>query len=136
MTADERIEKLLNRYGQTIADLPKSADNDWSTHVYESRHLISAKKAALVFWMDEWQDTDAVPEIRYEVEECLLDYICHLSDIIDRMETALNTAKMVASCAYCRNEDGNDCDGCIGESFEIDDSVFTEEDDEFTEEDD
>lgn len=22
MTADERIEKLLNRYGQTIADLP------------------------------------------------------------------------------------------------------------------
>lgn len=101
MTADERIEGLLNAFGQTIIDLPKSADNDWSTHVYESRHLISAKKAALVFMMDEWQDADAVPEIRYEVEECLLDYICHLADVIDRMETALETAANNASCEFC-----------------------------------
>lgn len=101
MTAEERIEKLLNLYGQTIADLPKSADNDWSTHVYEFRHLISAKKAALVFWMDEWQDTDAVPEIRYEVEECLLDYICHLADIIDRMDAALETATRWYPCDRC-----------------------------------
>lgn len=101
MTAGEKIEKLLNRYGQTIADLPKSADNDWSTHVYESRHLINAKKAALVFAMDEWQDADAIPEIRYEVEEYLLDYICHLADVIDRMEAALETATRWYPCECC-----------------------------------
>lgn len=105
MTADERIERLLNRFGQTISDLPKSADNCWSTHVYESRHLISAKKAALIFMMDEWQDADAVPEIRYEVEECLLDYICHLADIIDRMEIALETATRWMPCDRCEKED-------------------------------
>ena len=105
MTADERIEKLLNRFGQTLADLPKSADNDWSANVYESRHLISAKKAALVFMMDEWQDTDAVPEIKYEVEEYLLDYICHLADIIDRMEIALETATRWMPCDRCEKED-------------------------------
>ena len=104
MTADERIEKLLNRFGQTIEDLPKSADNCWSTNVYESRHLISAKKAALIFMMDEWQDADAVPEIRYEVEECLLDYICHLADVIDRLEIALETATRWMPCDLCEKE--------------------------------
>lgn len=130
MTADERIEKLLNRFGQTISDLPKSADNDWSTHVYESRHLISAKKAALVFMVDEWQDADGVPEIRYEVEEVLLDYICHLADVIDRMEVALETATRMTDCGTCehcnaRYNDFDDskcgcgdfpeCDYCIDE---------------------
>lgn len=122
MTADERIEKLLNRFGQTISDLPKSADNDWSTHVYDSRHLISAKKAALVFMMDEWQDADAVPEIRYEVEECLLDYICHLCDVINRMEVALTTAARWGDCFVCGkawcNLDGQ-CD-----SFQISDKFL------------
>ena len=111
MTADERIEKLLNRFGQTISDLPKSADNDWSTPVYESRHLISAKKAALVFMMDEWQDADAVPEIRYEVEECLLDYICHLADVIDKLEIALETAAKWADCGTCEIEHTEECGG-------------------------
>ena len=109
MTADERIEKLLNRFGQTIEDLPKSADNCWSTHVYESRHLISAKKAALIFMMDEWQDADAVPEIRYEVEECLLDYICHLADVIDKLEIALDTAARMTTCGTCANEFLEEC---------------------------
>ena len=123
MTADERIELLLNRFGQTIEDLPKSADNDWSDNVYESRHLISAKKAALVFMMDEWQDTDAVPEIKYEVEECLLDYICHLADIIDRMEIALETAAKCVSCIPCVNAYSY-CNGSC--DFRIDDKYMSD----------
>ena len=103
ISPDERLEKLLNHFGQTISDLPKSADNDWSGAVYESEHLISAKKEALAFIMDEWRDTDAVPEIKYEVEEVLLDYICHLADIIDRMETALSTAQRVTTCKSCQH---------------------------------
>lgn len=119
MTADERIEKLLNRFGQTIEDLPKSADNCWSTNVYESKHLISAKKAALIFMMDEWQDADAVPEIRYEVEECLLDYICHLADVIDKLEIALETAIRLIPCEKCiDSEDYCDSSFC---DFQIDD---------------
>lgn len=92
MTPDEKIEKLLNRYGQTISDLPKPADNDWSWAVYGTEHLKNAKKKALAFIMDEWRDTDEVPEIRHEVEGFLLDYICHLADVIDRMKAALETS--------------------------------------------
>lgn len=91
MTADERIEALLNRFGQTISDLPKPADNDWSCAVYGTEHLRNAKKEALAFIMDEWRDTDEVPEIRYEVEEILLDYICHLADVIERLAGAIDT---------------------------------------------
>ena len=120
MTADERIESLLNCFGQTIADLPKPTE---VSYAYTEEHRDSAAQIALA-WNRVYAFTSTF----------LKDYICHLTDVIDRMETALNTAKMVASCAYCRNEDGNNCEGCIGENFEIDDSVFIEEDDEFTEE--
>lgn len=112
MTADERIEKLLNRFGQTISDLPKSADNDWSMAVYGSEHLINAKKEALSFIIDEWRDTDEVPEIRYEVEEVLLGYICHLADVIDRMEAALETAALIGPCFDCTHIDEHNFPEC------------------------
>lgn len=101
MTADERIESLVSSFGQTISDLPKVADNCWCGTVYKSSHLISAKKEALAFVMDEWRDYDGYPEIRYEVEEVLLDYICHLCDVIDRMEAALETAMRWMGCEMC-----------------------------------
>ena len=91
MTPDEKIEKLLNRFGQTISDLPKPVS--WA--VYGTEHLQNAKKEALAFIMDEWRDTDEVPEIRHEVEEFLLDYICHQADVIDRMKAALEEGEEI-----------------------------------------
>ena len=75
MTPDERIEKLLNRAGQTISDLPKP-----SAVVYEypkdMRRYIPDVAA-------RWHG-------RLNYGSCdLEDYILHLTDIIDRMETAL-----------------------------------------------
>lgn len=72
MNCDERIEMLVNRFGQTIADLP------W-THGKESR--AAAKR--------ETQ--------RRLVKTFLLpgDYqeqILHLTDVVDRMELALHAA--------------------------------------------
>lgn len=63
MTANERLEKLLNRAGQTISDLPRAIDY-------------------------------TIPQEQYVMEAAAefgsgLSYICHLTDVIDRMETAL-----------------------------------------------
>ena len=68
MTPDERIEKLLNRAGQTISDLPKR---------YEQEHRNTAFDAA-----DKFGGSLAMTQ-NFE------DYILHLTDVIDRMETAL-----------------------------------------------
>ena len=99
LKADERIEKLLNRFGQTISDLPNPKDYDWSRSAYDVGHLKQGKKAAYVWMWDEYQDADIIPID--EIEPPLCDYICHLADIIDRMETALETATLVTACAYC-----------------------------------
>ena len=103
MTADERIEKLLNRFGQTIEDLPNTKDYDWSRSAYDDVHLQSAKKAAYVWMWDEYQDADIIPID--EIEPPLCDYICHLADIIDRMEIALETATRWMPCDRCEKED-------------------------------
>lgn len=100
MTADERIEKLLNRFGQTISDLPNTKDYDWSRSAYDIGHLKQGKKAAYVWMWDEYQDADIIPID--EIEPPLCDYICHLADIIDRMETALETAKLTMDCRLCK----------------------------------
>lgn len=103
MTADERIEKLLNRFGQTIEDLPNTKDYDWSRSAYDDVHLQSAKKAAYVWMWDEYQDADVIP--MDEIEPPLCDYICHLADVIDRMEIALETATRWMPCDRCEKED-------------------------------
>lgn len=89
MTADERIEKLLNAFGQTIADLPKPTEEGYA---YEKDHRIRAREAALT-----WSD------VRYAACPFLNDYICHMADIIDRMEIALETARRWGSCSKCRH---------------------------------
>lgn len=99
MTADERIEKLLNRFGQTISDIPNPKDYDWSRSAYDVGHLKQAKKAAYVWMWDEYQDADIIPID--EIEPPLCDYICHLADIIDRMEAALETATNTMDCRRC-----------------------------------
>lgn len=65
---DERIEKLLNRAGQTISDLPKD---------YSDIYCIEAYAEA-----QTWS-----PDVS-TVRECS-KYILHLTDVIDRLETAL-----------------------------------------------
>ena len=125
MTADERIEKLLNRFGQTIEDLPNPKDYDWSRSAYDDVHLQSAKKAAYVWMWDEYQDADVIP--MDEIEPPLCDYICHLADIIDRMEIALETGLRILrilSCFPCDKED--DCNR-LSCDFRIDDYYLTDD---------
>ena len=122
MTADERIEALLNRFGQTITDLPKTKDYDWSRPAYDDVHLQSAKKAAYVWMWDEYQDADIIP--MDEIEPPLCDYICHLADVIDRMEAVLETATRLIDCMYCENR----CDEGYSECFRIADRLLTDVD--------
>ena len=89
MNADERIEKLLNRFGQTISDLPKPTTE---LYAYESSTRLKASCTAR-----NWENGKHVYSTYY-------DYICHLTDVIDRMETALETATNTMSCLYCKNK--------------------------------
>lgn len=66
MTADERIEKLLSKCGQTISDLPdrrRQFDND--TMVNMIRHI--SKNGYITCG----------------------EYVLHLTDVVDRMECAI-----------------------------------------------
>lgn len=80
MTADERIEKLLNEFGQTISDLPKPKEKD---NAYSASSLIDARETARDWCGNFMYITNASD-----------DYICHLADVIDRMEWALSNAKV------------------------------------------
>ena len=88
MTSTERIEKLLNEYGETLNDLPKPADFSYS-YLYDYKQLMAAKRQALIFIMDEWRDCDELPELKYQIEEVLTNYICHQSDVIEKLVKAL-----------------------------------------------
>lgn len=68
MTCDERLEQLLNRAGQTISDLPKR---------YEQTARSGAFDAA-----DQFGGSLSMTQ-NFE------DYILHLTDVIDRLEWAL-----------------------------------------------
>lgn len=78
MTANERLEVLLNRAGQTISDLPT-----WGG---DMRRLGRAKREALTEMGYRW--TDYSPTLGWD-EIPLTEYILRLAGIIDRMETAL-----------------------------------------------
>ena len=102
MTPDERIEELLNRAGQTISDLPKR---------YEQEHRNTAFDAA-----DHFGGSLCMTQ-NFE------DYILHLTDVIDRMETALENVCGErdylcdrSGCEFCAYEriDGDKmpCRGC------------------------
>ena len=133
MDANERIEKLLNRFGQTISDLPTPADHSYGP-AYDTPHHAMAKKEACIFIMDEWKDDEGVMEVE-DGEKALLDYICHLADVIDRMETALETAVRCAGCLRCTKYRDNwfgrcnppaNCDFQMQEYVLLDDEVVDE----------
>ena len=118
MTADERIEKLLNRFGQTISDLPKPEESK-KHYTYSLRTKQSLDKAA-----KKWDRSDN--SFSWDV---VGDYACHLCDVIDRMEIALETAIRLIPCEKCiDSEDYCDSSFC---DFQIDDwnlSDVSEED--------
>ena len=91
MTADERIEKLLNCFGQTISDLPKPEAGAF-VYAYCNKDLSQAQTAA-----NKW-----CTGLEYMAGTNALDYICHLADVIDRMEVALETAKLTMDCQLCK----------------------------------
>lgn len=99
ISADERIEKLLNRFGQTISDLPKPSFTDFA---YSYKHRQNARKAAYRFDYDEDGEFN---------KSSVDDYICHLADVIDRMESALENAARYANCISCE-ELYEPCHGC------------------------
>lgn len=92
LKADERIEKLLNCFGQTISDLPKGRD-----YMHKDKLIVSMKNADRQAF--DWFN----PELRGEFDFFGLHaYICHLADVIDRMEVALETAKLTMDCRLCK----------------------------------
>ena len=122
MTANERIEKLLNRFGQTISDLPRSKDEFNST--YSFAQLFMARCEALKF-------ANSIQKLDYTT-----DYICHLADVIDRMEAALETALMTIDCMYCTahcpdcgldcETNAKICDGQLSGMYRYDFDEFVE----------
>lgn len=71
-SADKRIEETLNKGGQTISDLPK----DYQDAAECMRAYAEVQK---------WRSENNL-STQHECEK----YILHLTDIIDRMETALD----------------------------------------------
>lgn len=127
MTADERIEVLVKRFGQTIDDLPRPWVDDGRTqhYAYPVEHHRSVGRT-----VEEWMPfktamTSGVFMGRYK------DYICHLADVIDRMEAALETAVRVAGCPRCEHlmempeREGHCLDCSNGSNYQVSDGALT-----------
>lgn len=78
MTCNERLEKTLNRAGQTISDLPKPNEIGMPYRIDKYESLL---KAAADF-------TQFNAPAGFEVFNAI-QYALHLTDIIDRLEWAL-----------------------------------------------
>ena len=83
MTADERIEALLSRFGQTISDLPTGQPDVKRGLAYSTETRLNARLTAA---------RHCKADLDVSNETVMADYICHLADVIDRMETALSNA--------------------------------------------
>lgn len=125
MTADERIEALLNRAGQTISDLPRKGTE--ASEPYPLSACPKANGAAWGWYLDIGGDMDDYDSTRTKL--VLKQYILHLTDVIDRMETALENVigerdylmAVVDSgglfdCKMCALEEGSE-DCCTDADF-------------------
>lgn len=116
MTSPEKIEELLNRFGQTISDLPEVKDfKNYGERDEFLNRMLSAEKS-----VEEWFDPDSTDEY---YDEALPAFVCHQSDVIERHVKALEVAVKVASCDYCKKHEDKcsssskfDCEG-----FELED---------------
>lgn len=116
MTSPEKIEELLNRFGQTISDLPEVKDfKNYGERDELLNCMLSAEKS-----VEEWFDADSTDEY---YDEALPAFVCHQSDVIERLVKALEVAEKVASCGYCKKRE----DKCSSssefecEGFELED---------------
>lgn len=81
-SADKRIEELLNRAGQTISDLPRKQGEP-----YSGENCQKANGTAWRWYLNVDTDMDDYDSTRSKF--VLKLYILHLTDVIDRMEWAL-----------------------------------------------
>lgn len=86
MTSPEKIEELLNRFGQTISNLPEC-----DTLLYAYGHDDRKKAKEMSF---NWNRQ--ISKVDHQA-----DFICHQSDVIERLIKALETAEKIVSCEYC-----------------------------------
>lgn len=108
MTADERIEALLNRARQTISDLPKPTEDEYAHPMY------TARRAAMMEIVRFQEDDLALylEKIEATTPDYVVDYILHLTDVIDRMEMALEN--VCGERDYLRQTAGVDsCWTCV-----------------------
>ena len=77
MTADEHIEETLNRAGQTISDLPRGNTE---------RGAYPGKKVLAMTGVCQFEQRVDVSDV--SILDCL-DYILHLTNVIDRYDEAL-----------------------------------------------
>ena len=111
MTSPEKIEELLNRFGQTISDLPEC-----DTFLYAYGHDSRKKAKEMSF---NWNRQ--INKVDHQA-----DFICHQSDVIERLIDALKVAEKTASCEYCKKRETN-CGNCFEfgcEGFEFDEQTL------------
>lgn len=97
-SADKRIEELMNRAGQTISDLPKA---------YSYDQMIKAEETVTAYLAKLYPDDP----IRNEPENYLW-FILHLTDIIDRLEWALENVCGERDYLAYRMRRHMDCQSC------------------------
>lgn len=92
MTSKERIEELVNYFGETLEDLPKP---NKESSAYDEADLCAAKARAAEWDLTEYFDSN---------RETLCDFICHQSDVIEKLVKALETAAAEKlRCKNCNN---------------------------------
>lgn len=94
MTSKEKIEKLLNYYGDTLNDLP-SPDVDRYAH-YPADLNNACERAT------EW--SFGIKNMRV-TESSLADFICHQSDIIKKLVKALESAELKSKAEQSQSPD-------------------------------
>lgn len=100
MTPDERIEKLLNRAGQTISDLPRVNGIGMPYGVDRYEPLLKEASDFMQFNAPSG----------FEVFN-VIQYALHLTDVIDRMETALEN--VCGERDYLLKTQSFDCEDCV-----------------------
>lgn len=94
MTSKEKIEKLLNYYGDTLNDLPSPSDDRYAYHPTD---LNNAYERAT-----EW--SFGIKNLRV-TESSLADFICHQSDIIEKLVKALESAELKSKAGQSQSSD-------------------------------
>lgn len=126
MTSPEKIEELLNRFGQTISDLPERHGNNSEPYKRVARKMASASACEwylkYAISANDLLVTNVPDECRETILRC---FICHQSDVIERLVAALRNAEKVASCEFCKKHE----DKCSSSSkFECEGFELEEQD--------